>query len=260
MAYAISLNDAFYLGVLCSRVHLLWALRGGGRVGVGNDPRYISDSVFLTFPFPDCSETQKQTIRETAERLDAHRKNQQRLYPDLTITDMYNVLEKLRAGTEFTEKDRVAYEEGLVGILRKLHDELDHAVLSAYGWATDLSIEQVLDHIVALNAQRHIEEESGIVRWLRPEFQARMLLLFKRLLAAYFLPRRSQRFVASRCGPPPSQIRSALLRMLFVPILFKLHSRSLQVSSQQVAPELQRYLKRSQLLGRPRKVEGKYSL
>lgn len=172
MAYAISLDDAFYLGVLCSRVHLLWALRGGGRMGVGNDPRYISDSVFLTFPFPDCSETQKQTIRKTAERLDAHRKNQQRLYPDLTITDMYNVLEKLRAGTEFTEKDRVAYEEGLVGILRKLHDELDHAVLSAYGWATDLSIEQVLDHIVALNAQRHIEEESGIVRWLRPEFQA----------------------------------------------------------------------------------------
>jgi SAM-dependent methyltransferase len=172
MAYAISLDDAFYLGVLCSHIHLLWALRGGGRMGVGNDPRYISDSVFLTFPFPDCPETQKQIIRGTAERLDAHRKNQQRLYPALTFTDMYNVLEKLRIGTEFTEKDRTVYEEGLVGILRELHDELDRAVLDAYGWATDLSTEQVLDHIVALNAQRHAEEESGIIRWLRPEFQA----------------------------------------------------------------------------------------
>jgi len=35
-------------------------------------------------------------IRDLAEQLDAHRKRQQALHPDLTLTGMYNVLEKLR--------------------------------------------------------------------------------------------------------------------------------------------------------------------
>ena len=35
-------------------------------------------------------------IRALGESLDAHRKRQQSLHPGLTITDMYNVLEKLR--------------------------------------------------------------------------------------------------------------------------------------------------------------------
>ena len=39
----------------------------------------------------------KQRIRELGERLDAHRKRQQALHPDLTLTGMYNVLEKLRS-------------------------------------------------------------------------------------------------------------------------------------------------------------------
>jgi hypothetical protein len=141
-------------------------------MGVGNDPRYISDSVFLTFPFPDCGDGQKQAIREIAERLDAHRKRQQALHPELTLTDMYNVLEKLRSGSVFTHDDRTIYENGLVGILGKLHDELDAAVFAAYGWDANLTTEQILEHVVALNAQRRAEEASGLIRWLRPEYQA----------------------------------------------------------------------------------------
>ena len=38
-------------------------------------------------------------------RLDAHRKRQQQLHPWLTLTEMYSVLEKLRAGTEFAGQD-----------------------------------------------------------------------------------------------------------------------------------------------------------
>jgi hypothetical protein len=85
---------------------------------------------------------------------------------------MYNVLEKLRGNEELTVEDLATYEMGLVGILRQIHDELDEAAFAAYGWSPNLSTEQILANIVALNAERRTEEASGIVRWLRPEFQA----------------------------------------------------------------------------------------
>src|ERR1035438_5428598 len=56
--------------------------------------------------------------------------------------------------------------------VRQLHDELDEAVFAAYGWTPGIPAEQILANVVALNAQRRAEEASGIVRWLRPEFQA----------------------------------------------------------------------------------------
>ncbi len=84
---------------------------------------------------------------------------------------MYNVLEKLRAGEELTAKDRVIHEHGLVSILKQIHDELDAAVFDAYGWPHDLTDEQILEKLVALNAERAEEERNGLIRWLRPEFQ-----------------------------------------------------------------------------------------
>jgi hypothetical protein len=85
---------------------------------------------------------------------------------------MYNVLEKLRTNEELTVEDHTTYEMGLIGILRQIHDELDETVFAAYGWSPDLSTEQILSSVVALNAQRRAEEASGTIRWLRPEFQA----------------------------------------------------------------------------------------
>jgi len=41
----------------------------------------------------------------------------------------------------------------------------------AYGWPADLSNEEILRRLVALNAERAEEESRGIIRWLRPEFQ-----------------------------------------------------------------------------------------
>ena len=172
MLVNVATADAYVLGVLSSSIHVHWALAAGGRLGIGNDPRYNKTRCFDPFPFPDCTETQKHSIREIAERLDAHRKRQQQLHPWLTLTGMYNILEVLRSGESFTEEDRNIYEAGLVGVLRHLHDELDSAVFAAYGWSPSLSTEQVLENLVILNAQRHSEEAGGLVRWLRPEFQA----------------------------------------------------------------------------------------
>jgi hypothetical protein len=58
-----------------------------------------------------------------------------------------------------------------VTVLRDLHDELDRAVLDAYGWPRDLDGQALLQRLVDLNAARAAEEEAGLVRWLRPEYQ-----------------------------------------------------------------------------------------
>jgi hypothetical protein len=170
MLVNVASADAFHFGVLSSKIHVGWALAAGGTLE--DRPRYNKTMCFDPFPFPDASEAQKVVIREVAERLDAHRKRQQQLHPTLTLTEMYNVLEKLRTNEELTVEDHATYEMGLIGILREIHDELDEAVFAAYGWSTNLSTDLILSNVVALNAERRTEEASGVVRWLRPEFQA----------------------------------------------------------------------------------------
>ena len=70
-----------------------------------------------------------------------------------------------------TAKDKKIHEQGLVSVLKQIHDDLDAAVFDAYGWPHGLSDEEILERLVALNAERADEERRGIVRWLRPEFQ-----------------------------------------------------------------------------------------
>jgi hypothetical protein len=42
---------------------------------------------------------------------------------------------------------------------------------SGYGWPVDLSEDEILSRVVALNLERAREEERGTVRWLRPGYQ-----------------------------------------------------------------------------------------
>jgi len=167
----VASDDAFVLGVLGSRVHSLWAMAAGSRMGVANDLRYNRSVCFDPFPFPICTPAQQAHIRDLGEQLDSHRKRQQSAHPELTITGTYNVLEKLRRGTSLTEKDKITHQQGLVSVLKKNHDDLDAAVFDAYGWPRDLTDEQILERLVALNAERAEEERKGHVRWLRPDFQ-----------------------------------------------------------------------------------------
>ncbi|MFZ5484512.1 MAG: class I SAM-dependent DNA methyltransferase [Pseudomonadota bacterium] len=182
--YAICCEDAWVLGVLSSSAHIPWALAAGGRLGVGNDPTWTNTTCFLTFPFPAATPDQQARIRALAEELDAHRKRRQAAHPDLTLTGMYNVLAKLRTGEALSAKDKLIHEQGLVSVLKQLHDELDAAVLDAYGWSDLLPsspeggaggegafADTLLERLVALNAERRREEAAGHVRWLRPEFQ-----------------------------------------------------------------------------------------
>ncbi len=182
---AIASAEALHHGVLSSETHSTWALAAGGLLE--DRPVYSKSTCFETFPFPaeDTGLTPELTerIRQLAEQLDAHRKTQQADHPTLTLTGMYNVLDKLRSGEALSAKDKTIHEQGLVSVLRTLHDELDAAVLQAYGWS-DLGpvpwadeaaratwTDTLLQRLVDLNTRRATEEASGTVRWLRPEFQ-----------------------------------------------------------------------------------------
>ena len=167
----IALADAYALGVLSSQVHVVWALAAGGTLE--DRPVYNKTTCFDPFPFPAASPEQQARIADLAEQLDTHRKRQQAAHPDLTLTGMYNVQAKLRSGEALTAKDKTIHETGLVAVLRQLHDELDTAVLAAYGWS-DLApgnTDALLERLVALNAERAAEEAAGHIRWLRSEFQ-----------------------------------------------------------------------------------------
>ncbi|MCC4115805.1 hypothetical protein LLG90_10630 [Aromatoleum toluclasticum] len=133
----VAISDCSVLGVLSSRIHVPWSTTTGSTLE--NRPRYIKSACFETFPFPDATPAQQARIRELAEQIDAHRKRQQAQHPDLTLTGMYNVLEKLRSGETLNAKDKTIHEQGLVSVLRELHDALDAAVFDAYGW-NDLAV------------------------------------------------------------------------------------------------------------------------
>jgi hypothetical protein len=169
----IFLDDAYCIGILSSGIHVTWALAAGSDLG-GNTPRYNHTLCFNSFPFPDVSSNpaQKQTIRELGERLDSHRKRVQATHPEVTITGMYNLLEKLRKGESLDDKDKAFNQKALVSTLKQIHDELDTAVFAAYGWEPTLTDDQILENLVTLNAQRAEEERNGLIRWLRPDYQA----------------------------------------------------------------------------------------
>ena len=174
--------DDFFLGVLSSAVHVYWSEVNGSKLGIGNDWVYSRTTCFETFPFPTVEGELRARIAELAEQIDSHRKQRQEQHSQLKITDLYNVLDKLRSGDELSAREQLINSQGLVSVLRQLHDDLDRAVLEAYGWSDLIALlddpsraeeleQALLERLVALNAERAAEEKQGLVRWLRPEYQ-----------------------------------------------------------------------------------------
>ena len=53
-----------------------------------------------------------------------------------------------------------------------LHQQLDEAVAAAYGWPAHLPEAELLQRLVQLNHARAAKEAAGLVRYLRPAYQA----------------------------------------------------------------------------------------
>lgn len=198
----LALDRGRHLATLSSKLHVWFSDSAGGWQGVGNDPVYQHTETFNPFPFP-AFDTLPQALLarldSLGERLDAFRKARLAEHPFLTMTGLYNVLERLReldAGADvepLTDKERDIHAAGLVSVLKEIHDEIDRAVFEAYGWsdlaaelvgkpgattpsphkspAQEAAEEELLTRLVALNRERAAEEAKGQVRWLRPEYQ-----------------------------------------------------------------------------------------
>lgn len=196
MIVAISLDSGFYLGILSSFIHVTWAVSVGGTLE--DRPRYNKGVCFEPFPFPITASEHKEKINALSEQIDSHRKRQQIQHASLTLTGMYNVFEKLKTGEALNAKEKIIHVQGLVSVLKQLHDELDLAVLAAYGWSELAPLmevvngnlpaqrisptasrddikreleETLLEKLVALNSERAEDEKKGIIHWLRPEYQ-----------------------------------------------------------------------------------------
>ena len=168
MLVCIATDDAFHLGVLSCRLHVAWALFAGGTLE--DRPRYNKTRCFDPFPFPTATQAQRAHIAALAEELDALRRTRLDAHSQLTMTGLYNVLEKLRSAQPLTPSERDIHEAGHVSVLLCLHAEIDAAVADAYGWPNDLARLGIVARVVALNLERQAEEARGFVRWLRPEY------------------------------------------------------------------------------------------
>jgi hypothetical protein len=153
-------SDEYFLGILHSKPHELWALRLG--TSLEDRPRYTPTTTFATFPFPwppgrepagdPHVEAIAQAARDLVEQRDVWLNPVDATEAELkkrTLTNLYN--------------QRPAW-------LDLAHRKLDAAVCDAYGWPHDLADEEVLERLLALNLERadltlsngaKIEEQSA---------------------------------------------------------------------------------------------------
>jgi hypothetical protein len=140
-------EDDYFFGVLHSKVHELWARRQGTQLReVESGSRYTPTTCFETFPFPwppgkePVDDPRVQAIAAAAK--DLVEKRDRWLNPEgaseaelkkRTLTNLYN--------------QRPTW-------LGLAHKKLDQAVLDAYAWPHDLTDDQILERLLALNLQR----------------------------------------------------------------------------------------------------------
>ena len=144
---AIARDDDYFMGVLHSRPHELWSRAKGTQLREAESGfRYTPTSTFETFPFPwppgqePLSDPKPEAVAEVSREL--HRLRDGWLNPpgasaadleERTLTNLYNQFPSW---------------------LQMVHDKLDAAVFVAYGWPDELTDNEVLERLLALNATR----------------------------------------------------------------------------------------------------------
>lgn len=166
----VASDSGFILGVLSSRVHRAWALAAGGRLE--DRPVYSKGLCFDRFAFPAVTRRQEEIIAVEAEHLDALRARVLARNPELTMTGLYNVMDKAVYGHALSEFEQAVRRQGCVDLLLESMQQLDRLALEAYGWPADLSDGAIVARLFELNLERAKEERAGEVRFLRPEYQA----------------------------------------------------------------------------------------
>ena len=165
----IARDDDTTFGILHSRFHEAWSLRLGTWLGKGNDPRYTPTTTFETFPLPEglspdipaadyADDPRAVAIAAAARRLVELRGRW------LNPPEWVEWVEESVAGypKRPAPRDEAAAKELKKRTLTNLynarpqwladaHAKLDAAVAAAYGWDADISEDEALRELLALN-------------------------------------------------------------------------------------------------------------
>ena len=149
-------EDDYFFGVLQSRMHILWATETGTQLRESESGlRYTPTTCFQTFPFPHPTDAQREAIAATAHRLDELRNN----WLNPPETDLLG--KPVVSETERRRRTLTNLYNANPAWLQNAHVALDAAVARAYGWRPDLSDRQILANLLALNAERHAQEQAN---------------------------------------------------------------------------------------------------
>ena len=165
-------DDDVMLGLLSSRIHVVWAMAKGARLGVGNDSVYTSSLTFETFPFPPGFDLKAKAAPDTAvfnaiaaAALALQQWRDNWLNPEGWVTWEHSPAEQ-HAGfpprpvpvpahaAEWKKRTLTALYNANPAGLRLRHEALDKAVAAAYGWTDytpDTPDEDILRRLLALN-------------------------------------------------------------------------------------------------------------
>ncbi len=162
-------DDDVTFGLLHNRFHELWSLRLGSWHGVGNDPVYTPSTTFETFPFPPgltpnipsseyADDPRAMAVAREARRLVELRDRWLNPsewvewvdepvpgYPKRPVPrneDAAKALKKRTLANLYNARPKWLVDA---------HEALDAAVAAAYGWPTDISDDDVLRELLALN-------------------------------------------------------------------------------------------------------------
>jgi hypothetical protein len=120
IAFVASADDGLF-GLLHSCFHEYWALRRGGKFGVGGSFSYSHTACFRSFPFPEWPEMTRAAVSEVSASIAQIRSSTARR-DAVGLTEIYNRFHDRECGASEIQE------------LRQAHVRLDHAVARAYGW------------------------------------------------------------------------------------------------------------------------------
>lgn len=186
---AIAFADDYRFGVLQSKVHEAWTLATCAWHGIGNDATYNPTECFETFAFPQATPKQEAAIATAAKELNDLRErwlNPPEWTKTVTLEfpgsgggpwarfiDPKTVNAKTGVGTvryprleardaecaaNLKQRTLTALYNERPAWLDHAHRKLDAAAAAAYGWPADLTDEQILGKLLALNLERAAEE------------------------------------------------------------------------------------------------------
>jgi hypothetical protein len=143
-------EDDYFFGILHSKLHEVWALQQG--TSLEDRPRYTPTTTFETFPFPwapgkePLDDPRVQAIAQAAKELVEQRDRWLNAASSPQGEGLSDAEKKKRTLTNLYNA-RPTW-------LDLAHKRLDEAVFAAYGWKSDLSDEEILEKLLALNLER----------------------------------------------------------------------------------------------------------